>query len=207
MKRRSVMLVLAAGLFMTAAAQAQQRSTGAETQDQERGRVLERLNDQVRAVIGTRDGVQNLPVLSYSYSLAGGGAWWTNKALVDRIGLTDDQKSRIERAFENHRSNIESNQKALEKEEAQLGRLLDAEKVDRGAVLSQIDRVTQARSELERTNSVMTLEMREVLTRTQWSQLPQTTGKFYWQTGTPGIQIEKTLSTGQRGGGARGQRQ
>src|SRR5438876_2786141 len=30
-------------------------------------------------------------------------AWWTNTALVQRLGLTDDQKAKIERAFENHR--------------------------------------------------------------------------------------------------------
>src|SRR5437867_2548966 len=34
---------------------------------------------------------------------ANNGAWWTNAALVERLGLTDDQKARIERAFENHR--------------------------------------------------------------------------------------------------------
>ena len=38
----------------------------------------------------------------------------------------------------------------LEKEEAQLARLLDTEPMDRNAVLVQIDRVIQARSETER---------------------------------------------------------
>jgi len=119
------------------------------------------------------------------------GAWWTNTALVERLGLTDDQKAKIERTFENHRQNILSATAQLEKEELTLNRLLEAETIDRNAILSQIDRVVQARGEVERTNSAMTLEMREHLTRDQWMQLPRTstgTGVFY----------------GVRGGGGRG---
>jgi TonB family protein len=100
-----------------------------------------------------------------------GSAWWTNEAQVQRLGLTDDQKARIQRAYENHRLALASNSENVEKEEAQLAKLLQAETIDRNAILTQIDRVTQARAELERTNSAMTLEMREVLTRAQWMQL------------------------------------
>src|SRR5262245_17089390 len=119
------------------------------------------------------------------------GAWWTNTALVERLGLTEEQKAKIERTFENHRQNIVSATAQLEKEELTLNRLLEAETIDRNAILSQIDRVVQARGEVERTNSAMTLEMREHLTRDQWMQLPRTstgTGVFY----------------GVRGGGGRG---
>jgi len=105
------------------------------------------------------------------------GAWWTNTALVQQLGLTDDQKTKIERTFENHRQSIVSSTALLEKEEAQLGRLLEAEPLDRNAVLTQIDRVVQARGEMERASAAMTMEMREILTRVQWMQLqgsPQT---------------------------------
>jgi Spy/CpxP family protein refolding chaperone len=102
------------------------------------------------------------------------GAWWMNTALMQRLGITDDQKSKIERTFENHRQTIVSTTDQLEKEEAVLARLLDADPVDRNAVLTQIDRVTQARSEMERAAAVMTLEMRGSLTRSQWEQLPRT---------------------------------
>ena len=98
-------------------------------------------------------------------------AWWTNTALVARLGLTDVQKSRIESTFEAHRQNLVSSKELLEKEEAQLARLLEAEAIDRSAVFTQINRVTQARGEMERANATMTLEMREQLTRAQWMQL------------------------------------
>ena len=104
-------------------------------------------------------------------SWTGGGAWWTNAAVIQRLGLTDDQKARLERAFENHRQTLVTSTGLLEKEETQLARLLEAETIDRSAVFTQIDRVTQARGEVERANSAMTLEMREQLTRAQWMQL------------------------------------
>src|SRR5262245_47350479 len=44
------------------------------------------------------------------------GAWWTNTALVERLGLTEDQKAKIERTFENHRQNILLATAQLEKE-------------------------------------------------------------------------------------------
>jgi Spy/CpxP family protein refolding chaperone len=102
------------------------------------------------------------------------GAWWTNAALLQQLGITDDQKLKIERTFENHRLAIVSAADLLEKEEAQLARLLDAEPMDRNAVYTQVDRVIQARSEMERASAAMTLEMREHLTRAQWLQLPRT---------------------------------
>jgi len=98
-------------------------------------------------------------------------AWWTNTVVVQQLGLTDDQKAKIEKAFENHRLGIVSSTAGLEKEEAQLAKLLDADPIERNVVLSQIDRVIQARNEMERETSVMTMEMREYLTHAQWAQL------------------------------------
>ena len=100
-----------------------------------------------------------------------GAAWWTNTAMLTRLGLTDDQKLKIERVYESHRQNLVSTKDALEKEEAQLSRLLGAEPLDRTASIAQIYKVVQARGEMEKTNSLMTFEMREVLTRAQWTQL------------------------------------
>ena len=52
-------------------------------------------------------------------------------------------------------------------------------------VSSQIERVVQARAEMERTNSQMTLEIRQNLTRAQWVQLQTETLQPYILT-TPG---------------------
>ena len=100
-----------------------------------------------------------------------GGAWWTDASIIASLGLSEDQKTKIERAFENHRLNLISNRNALEKEESQLTQLLNTERLDRNAVSAQVQRVVNARGEMERTNAAMMLEMREQLTRAQWTQL------------------------------------
>jgi len=101
------------------------------------------------------------------------GAWWTNSTVVAELGLSEDQKAKIGRAFDNHSRTIVNSSALLEKEENQLARLLEAEFMDRGAVLNQTNRVIQARSEVEKETAVMTLEMREQLTRSQWLKLQE----------------------------------
>jgi hypothetical protein len=101
-----------------------------------------------------------------------GSAWWTNKALVARLGITEDQKKKIETIFEQHRSALMQTKADLEKEESALSRMLEAEPLESTKTISaQIDRVIQARGEMERNNSGMTLEMRQALSRAQWVQL------------------------------------
>ena len=100
-------------------------------------------------------------------------AWWTNAALMARLGLTEDQKKKIEAIAERHRQPLAQNKADLEREEVALARMLDAEVLEARVITAQSERVVQARAELERTNSKLTLEMRETLTRAQWAQLQQ----------------------------------
>jgi len=103
-------------------------------------------------------------------------AWWTDTRLVAQLGLSEDQKRRIENTFEAYRQNLSSATDELEREEAQLATLLEAESIDRSEVSRQINRVIQARGDMERTNATMMLEMREHLTRAQWTQLQNSQG-------------------------------
>jgi len=100
-----------------------------------------------------------------------GGAWWTDSELTGRLGITEDQRARIDRAFTNHRASLITKRDILTKEETDLRKLLAVESLDPAAAAAQIYRVTTARSELERENSTMALEMRQQLSLTQWNQL------------------------------------
>ena len=146
------------------------------------------------------------PVTTYSVTTA----WWTNAALMSRLGLTDAQKSRIEATFEANRQNLISSKELLEKEEAQLAKMLAAETVDRSSAFTQINRVIQARGEMERINAGMTLEMREQLTSAQWTQLQSTQPRMVIRTNSadPALPLEvrpvtAPVNPGPRGG-ARG---
>jgi hypothetical protein len=135
-------------------------------------------------------------------------AWWTNTALLTRLGITDDQKSKIDRTFESHKQNLTTTKDQLEKEETQLDKLLAADTLDHAGIVAQINRVVQARSDMERANSLMTLDMREVLTKAQWTQLqaqPIVGGGLYTIRTPTGTVVAPVAAPLQPGGiGARG---
>jgi Spy/CpxP family protein refolding chaperone len=162
---------------------------------------------EIKLILAPVDGDANGRRITAVPVSAANGAWWANAALVARLGLTDDQKTRIERAFESNRQNLTASKDLLEKEETQLSKLLGAETLDRTATIAQIYKVVQARGEMERINSLMTLEMRGVLTRAQWTQLesqPGTNRVLYYTTGQPGTSAPGTPQPGTRGAGGRG---
>ena len=158
MKRNHTALFLLFGLFLIVPTVRAQNATT----DQDRLREEERALNRV---------ARKVPSPNPNGPLINGGAWWTNANVVAELRLTDDQKTKINRAFENHSRNIMNSTGFLEKEEMQLARLLEAESIDHVAVLNQTNRVIQARGEVERETAAMTLEMREQLTRDQWQKL------------------------------------
>jgi Spy/CpxP family protein refolding chaperone len=221
MRPKSVLLIPMVLFLIGATAEAQQRSLNPQGQ---RGAgadspplldLLNLLEAQQQGTLGARggggrgpanDNVDQLRELERFINRAGGpvvvnvvsGAWWSNTTLVTRLGLTLDQKAKIEKSFENHRLSLESSKALLEKEESQLGRLLEAESVDRNVALAQIYKVVNARGEMERVNATMTLEMREHLTREQWVQLQAQTNAT--------MKINTNASPAPGGAGARGSR-
>jgi periplasmic protein CpxP/Spy len=99
------------------------------------------------------------------------GRWWTDPALVQRLGLTADQQNRIDTLFQQSRLKLIDLSAALQKEEAIMEPLVEADRPDESQVLAQIDRVAQARAELEKANARMLLGFRGVLTQDQWKKL------------------------------------
>jgi Spy/CpxP family protein refolding chaperone len=91
--------------------------------------------------------------------------------LVQRLGLTADQQKRIDSLFQQNRLKLIDLSAAVEKEEAILEPLLEADRPEESQVLAQIDRVAQARAELEKANARMLLGFRGVLTLDQWKKL------------------------------------
>lgn len=100
-----------------------------------------------------------------------GGRWWTDPALVARLGLTADQQKRIDTLFQQERLKLIDLTAAVEKEEAVLEPLLEVDQPDEKNVLAQIDRIAQARAELEKANARMLLGFRSVLSADQWRRL------------------------------------
>jgi periplasmic protein CpxP/Spy len=73
--------------------------------------------------------------------------------------------------FDQNRIKLIDLSAALQKEGAILEPLLAADHPDEAKILAQIDRVAQARAELEKANARMLLGIRKILTAEQWRQL------------------------------------
>ncbi len=59
----------------------------------------------------------------------------------------------------------------VERQELKLQPLMDADQVNESQISSQLDALVAARGKLEKTNAMMNVAMRKVLTAEQWKQL------------------------------------
>ena len=99
------------------------------------------------------------------------GRWWQNQEMVQRLGLTADQQKKMEDIFQQNRIKLIDLNAALRKEEAIMEPLMAADQPDETKLLAQIDKVAQARAELEKANGRMLVGMRRILTPDQWKKM------------------------------------
>lgn len=111
------------------------------------------------------------PPMERAFHLGPHGRWWNNPELAQELGLTVDQQKRMETVFEQSRPSLMDLSATVRKEEVAMEPLLAADQPDEGKILAQIDRVAQARAELEKANARMLLGLRRVLTPEQWKTL------------------------------------
>jgi len=111
-----------------------------------------------------------------------GGKWWTRPDMSQKLGLTADQIKKMEDTFQQYRLQLIDLNAALQKEETIMEPLVAAESPDEGKIVAQIDKVAQARAELEKANARMLLGIRRLLTPEQWNQL---------KTGSPVVPIRR----------------
>ena len=117
------------------------------------------------------------------YRVSGPGKWWKDSALMKKIGVSDEQVERIEKIFQDHRLQLIDLHAALEKQEAILEPLVEADQPEEAQVVAQIDKVAQARANLEKSNAQMLLAIRRVLTVDQWKKLRDLPGVDAFHTG------------------------
>jgi periplasmic protein CpxP/Spy len=113
----------------------------------------------------------NRPPMERAFHGGPPGRWWMDPSLVQRLGLTADQQKRIDALFQQNRLKLIDLSAGVQKAEAMLEPLLEADRPDESQVLAQIDRIAQARAELEKANARMLLGFRGVLTLDQWKKL------------------------------------
>jgi Spy/CpxP family protein refolding chaperone len=111
--------------------------------------------------------------------------------MVEKLNLTDDQRKSMDSTFLAHRETLIDLRASLEKAELAMEPLMGQDSPNEGQILAQIDRVAQARAELEKANARFLLEIRGKLSPDQWKQLQADRAahaqeRGAWRQGGPG---------------------
>jgi Spy/CpxP family protein refolding chaperone len=101
------------------------------------------------------------------------GNWWNNPRIVERLKLSDDQRKAMDAIMLQHREKLIDLRANLEKAELAMQPLMGADTPNNAAITAQIDKVVQARGDLERVNARFLLAIREKLTIDQWKQVQE----------------------------------
>jgi Spy/CpxP family protein refolding chaperone len=99
------------------------------------------------------------------------GRWWNNPEMAQKLGLSADQQKRMDDIFQQNRLKLVDLHAAVQKEEINMEPLMSADQPDEARIVAQIDRVAQARAELEKANARFLLGIRRVLTTDQYRKL------------------------------------
>jgi len=100
-----------------------------------------------------------------------GGKWWNNPEMVKRLGLTAEQQKRMDDVLQQSRLKLIDLTATLQKEEVMMESLMRGPQLDDAKILPSVDRIAEARAELEKANARMMLGLRKVLTPAQWDKL------------------------------------
>jgi Spy/CpxP family protein refolding chaperone len=99
------------------------------------------------------------------------GKWWDDPETSQRLSLTADQRKRMDDVFQQFRLKLIDLHAAVQREDATMEPLVAADQPDENKIVAQIDKVAQARAELEKANARMLLAIRRVLTNEQFQKL------------------------------------
>ncbi len=92
--------------------------------------------------------------------------WWKDEKVIRELGLTPDQSGRIDAVFRANYPQLNQSKEELDRQEDELSRLITTN-ADDGQVNRQIDRVETVRASLNKTRTLMLLNMVRVMTPEQ----------------------------------------
>jgi Spy/CpxP family protein refolding chaperone len=89
------------------------------------------------------------------------GRWWDDKHFAKALHLRPEQQKRMDGLFEENRANLVNRYQALQQEESKMEALSRGQSLEESALFAQIDRVAQARADLEKANTHLMLQVRK----------------------------------------------
>jgi Spy/CpxP family protein refolding chaperone len=114
------------------------------------------------------------PPMEKAFGMQGSaGRWWNNPRIVEQLKLTDEQRKAMDAILLDHREKLVDLRGSVEKAELEMEPLMRDDQPNEARILAQIDRVAQARAELEKANARFLLAIRGKLTPEQWKQVQE----------------------------------
>jgi hypothetical protein len=98
-------------------------------------------------------------------------AWWSKPEIRRDLRLTNEQQREIQATVKQYRPHLIDIRAEVNKAEIDLQAQFDHEPVDTAKADQAIERLIAARSDLTRTLSRLSLQLRTLLTEQQWQQL------------------------------------
>ena len=122
-----------------------------------------------------RDGARGASVSTMRGGLQLGppGRWWDDKHFAKQLHLSSDQQHRMDSIFEQNRGMLLKRFEGLQQEEQRMEELTHAKTLDENALFAQIDRVAQARADLEKANTHLLFQIRNEMDAEQISRLEE----------------------------------
>jgi Spy/CpxP family protein refolding chaperone len=123
--------------------------------------------------------------------------------VVQKLSLTTDQTKKMDDIFQQSRLQLIDLRADVQKQEVMLEPLLSASTLDSAKAMAQIDKVADARANLEKADAKMLLGIRGVLTPDQWTKL-RARGAGGPGAAAPGAPAPASAPGGPGGPGGRG---
>ena len=101
------------------------------------------------------------------------GRWWDDSGFARSLNIDSRQQHRMDDVFSANRGTLLKLYKNLHEEEKQLAKTIRSKDLDENAIFAQIDRVTEARGELEKANAHYLLQLRKEMTPEQTAKLDE----------------------------------
>jgi hypothetical protein len=97
------------------------------------------------------------------------GKWWMSDQYKRELALTADQSRRLEEIFQAALPTLRAEKKALDDAEKQFQQVM--ERGNYTSVMEKVDHLEASRASLNRTRTMMLVNMRKLLTTDQWIKL------------------------------------
>lgn len=99
--------------------------------------------------------------------------WWDDKGFAKSLKLRPDQQRRMDAVFEANRQALVKGSQDLEQEELRMNSLAHSRTLDEASLFAEIDRLEQARAELEKARTHYLLQLRAEMDPDQIDKLEQ----------------------------------